>query len=120
MLMHLIKKLYNSTKWSFAGFSFAYKNELAFRLEVWAACILTPLAFYIADNLYQLIWLLVSLHLVLLVEIINTAFEAVVDRIGSEQHQLSKHTKDLGSAAVFYAICIAAVVWAVIIYIKYH
>jgi len=114
--MYVIKKIYNSTKWSFAGFKFAYRNELAFRLEVWTALILTPLAFYIARNQYQLILLLISLHLVLLCELANTAIEAVVDRISADHHLLSKHAKDVGSALVFYAICLAAVVWAIIIY----
>lgn len=117
--MYIIKKLYNSTVWSLSGLFYAFKNELAFRLELCAMVILMPLAFYIANDFNQLLWLLVSLHQVLIVELINTAIEATVDRISTDRHKLAKHAKDVGSAAVFYSLLIAIMVWIVIIYQQY-
>lgn len=114
--MNIFKKLYLSTKWSFAGLAYAYKHELAFRLEVYAALIITPLAIYLAKDLNQFLWLFVSYHLVIVAELINTAIEATVDRISKEHHMLAKHAKDAASAVVFYTIIITVVVWATILY----
>jgi len=114
--MFLIKKLYNSTIWSLSGLAFAFKNELAFRIELVVVLLLTPVAFYVATDLNQLLWLLVSLHQVLIVELINTAIESTVNRIGTDLHILAKHAKDVASAAVFYSVMLALVVWTIVMY----
>lgn len=116
LIKKIIKKLYFATKCSLAGFYYGYKHEFAFRLELYIALILTPLAIYIAKDLNQFLWLFFSYHLVLVAELINTAIEATVDRVGKKDHVLSKHAKDVASSVVFYTIIMAVVVWAVIVY----
>jgi len=115
MSLGLVKKLCCSTVWSLAGFKYAVTHEMSFRLEVILAIALTPLAFLLAIDLNQLLLLIFSLYAVLIVELINTAIEATVDRIGMERNELSKHAKDAGSAAVFLSILLAVLVWGSII-----
>jgi len=105
----------DAAKYSTQGLKAAYKHEEAFRQEVWLAIILLPLAFYFADNGIELALLIGSLLLVLIVELLNSAIEAVVDRIGPEIHELAGRAKDIGSAAVSFALLNVAVIWAAII-----
>lgn len=114
--MKIIKKLYDSTKWSLSGLVYAYKSELAFRLEVFAILVLTPLAIYLATDLNQFLWLFISIHLVVVAELINTAIEATVDMISKKHNMLAKHAKDVASAVVFYTIILAIIIWTVILY----
>ncbi len=93
------------------GFKFLIKSEAAFQQELVLAILLAPLSFLISQSLSELILLLLTLALVLVVEILNTAVEAVVDRIGLEHHELSGLAKDLGSAAVLLSLLFAAGVW---------
>ncbi|WP_028585716.1 diacylglycerol kinase [Desulfogranum mediterraneum] len=97
---------------SLAGLQFAWKSEAAFRQEVLAAAVLTPLAIYLGESGLERSLLLGSLLLVLIVELLNSAVEAVVDRISIEHHPLSGQAKDLGSAAVALAMAHVLVVWA--------
>ena len=105
------KRIINASVYSYHGIKSAYLNEEAFRQEVILLCILTPVAFYFSDTLFQAIILISSLLFVLVVELINSAIEAVVDRISDEQHELSGRAKDMGSAAVFVALIISAGIW---------
>ena len=98
-------------KHSGKGFQFLLKNETAFQQELVLAVLLVPLSFLINETLSELLLLLMTLALVLIVEILNTAIEAVVDRIGLEHHELSGLAKDLGSAAVLLSLLSAAGVW---------
>ena len=98
-------------KHSGKGFQFLLKNETAFQQELVLAVLLVPLSFLINETLSELLLLLMTLALVLIVEILNTAIEAVVDRIGLEHHELSGLAKDLGSAAVLLSLLFAAGVW---------
>lgn len=109
--MKIINKLSNATTWSLSGLGYAYKYELAFKMELFVASILVPTAIILANNFNELLWLLFSICLVLIVELLNSAIEAVVDRVGPEIHDLSKRAKDIGSAAVFCAILFATIVW---------
>ncbi len=93
------------------GFKFLIKSEAAFQQELVLAILLAPLSLLISQSLSELILLLLTLALVLVVEILNTAVEAVVDRIGLEHHELSGLAKDLGSAAVLLSLLFAAGVW---------
>ncbi|MFZ7257073.1 diacylglycerol kinase [Avibacterium avium] len=111
-LTHLIK----STGYSLKGLKSAFKNEAAFRHEVFLACILIPLAFFLADDKIELILMIGSVLLVLAVELLNSAVEAVVDRIGTEHHELSGRAKDQGSAAVFVTLIIVALTWGGILF----
>ncbi|MFM5120530.1 diacylglycerol kinase [Aeromonas veronii] len=86
-------------------------HEAAFRQELLLIVLLMPLAFFVGDGLNQILLLMVISWLVVIVEILNSAIEAVVDRIGSEHHELSGRAKDMGSAAVFIALMLNAIVW---------
>lgn len=113
--MDILKKITNSTKWSVQGLQVAYKRGISFKLEIAVVIVLIPLAIYIAKDLNQFLWLLFSVNLVLIVELINTSIESTVDRISKSKSKLAKDAKDSGSAAVFYAILFAIVVWILII-----
>jgi len=104
-----------AAKYSWQGMVAAYKNEEAFRQETILALALTPIAFFIADTGVELALLLASLILVIVVELLNSGIEAVVDRIGLEKHELSGRAKDIGSAAVFFSLVNVAIVWLCII-----
>jgi len=112
-----VLRFIEAAKYSSQGLKAAYKNEEAFRQEVWLSIILLPLAFIFADTGVQLAILIGSLLLVLIVELLNSAVEAVVDRIGTEHHELSGRAKDIGSAAVSFALANVVVVWACIIFL---
>jgi len=105
-----------AAEYSWHGFKATYRYEEAFRQEVWLSIILTPIAFWIADNGIELALLLGSLILVFITELLNTAVEATVDRISLEKNELSGRAKDIGSAAVFCALSNVAIVWACIIF----
>ena len=93
------------------GFQFLLKSEAAFQQELVLTLLLVPLSFLIKQTLAELLLLLMVLALVLIVEILNTAIETVVDRIGLEHHELSGLAKDLGSAAVLLSLLFAAGIW---------
>ena len=86
-------------------------GEAAFRQEVIAAGLLAPLAFWLGSNWMEVALLLSGVTLVLIVELLNTAIEATVDRVGTEWHVLAKRAKDLGSAAVLLALLLCAGIW---------
>ena len=108
-LMRIIK----ATQCSILGFNAAFKHEAAFRQEVTLVAIMTPIAWLITDTLWGFVGLVVSLLLVLIVELLNTAVEVVVDRISLDHHELSGRAKDLGSAAVTLSLLIVGIVWSV-------
>ncbi|WP_154224276.1 diacylglycerol kinase [Marinicella rhabdoformis] len=112
-----LKQLIKAGQWSVQGLKAAYQNEASFRLEVYLFVILIPLAIWLAESSTQLLLLLGSAWLVLLVEILNSALEAVVDLVcGEEKHKLAGRAKDMGSAAVFLASLLTLATWAVVIY----
>ncbi len=113
MVAQQIRKLYHATAHSLSGLRFMLQ-ERAFRLELLACVILVPLSFLIAKNATQLLFLLVSLVLVLIVETLNSALEAAIDRTSLEKHPLAKRAKDCASAAVFMALINVALVWLVV------
>ena len=106
-----IMRILFAFKHSGKGFQFLLINEAAFQQELVLAVLLVPLSFLIKQTLTELLLLLMVLALVLIVEILNTAIETVVDRIGLEHHELSGLAKDLGSAAVLLSLLFAAGVW---------
>jgi len=114
-----LNRILKATRCSMLGFKAAYKYESAFRQELWLCCLLVPVSLFIATSGVQLGLLIASLILILLVEVINSAIEAIVDRIGLEFHELSGRAKDLGSTAVFLALCIFVVIWAGVIFDNY-
>ncbi|EKK88021.1 prokaryotic diacylglycerol kinase family protein [Vibrio cholerae CP1035(8)] len=101
------------------GFAAAWKNEAAFRQEVTLALPLIALSFFLPVSTIEQVLMVGSLVLILIAELLNSAIEAVVDRIGAERHELSGRAKDIGSAAVFVALCFAAFTWVIILFNTY-
>ena len=110
-----IRRLVNAFGYSMDGFKAAYQHEDAFRQEVWLALVLIPLAFYLEHEALHRILMVGSVILVMIVELLNSAVEAVVDRVSIERHALAKRAKDIGSAAVLLALVDLAVVWGLIL-----
>ena len=110
----LIGHIKNAFKYTFAGLETAWKNELAFRGEVVVAIIMVPLGLWLGRSAVEKALLTASILLILLTELLNSALEAVVDRIGPQKHDLSKRAKDMGSAAAFISMITAALVWIII------
>ncbi|MDX7687034.1 diacylglycerol kinase [Aeromonas caviae] len=110
-----ITRIINATGYSMKGLKSAWINEAAFRQELVLILLLMPLAFWIGDSLNEILLLVCISWLVVIVEILNSAIEAVVDRVGSEHHELSGRAKDLGSAAVFIALTLNALVWGALV-----
>jgi len=106
-----IKHFYCALKWSLYGLRDSYKTESAFRQELFLFLIFFPLAFYIGENNFETALMILTLFLVLIVELINTSIEAAVNRISLEFHELSKKSKDAGSASVFLTILMTAFIW---------
>lgn len=106
-----IKRIINAAGYSWMGFKAAYQHESAFRQELGLFAILTPVALYFGPSSSDKAILIASLIFILLVEILNSAIEAVVDRHGDEIHPLSGRAKDMASAAVFLAFIISGLVW---------
>lgn len=110
-----VKRLGSATRFSMQGLQHAWRGEAAFRFEVILAALMLPVALVLDVAPLERIALVASIFLVLIVELINSAVEAVVDRIGPEHHPLSGRAKDLGSAAVFLALLLALFVWLTIL-----
>lgn len=114
-----LKRIVNAFGYTWLGLRAAYKHEAAFRQEVALAVVLVPLAFWLGKNPIEWILLLSSVVFILVVEILNSAIEAVVDRTGDEPHKLSGRAKDMGSAAVFLAFVILLITWGFIGWAKF-
>lgn len=111
-----LTRVWNAFHYSMAGLAAAYRNEDAFRQEVWLAAVLLPLALWLPVSGVGKALMIASVLLVILVELVNSAVEAAVDRISFEQHHLAKRAKDIGSAAVFVALVNAVVVWGLVLF----
>ncbi|MEO8836588.1 MAG: diacylglycerol kinase [Caldimonas sp.] len=107
-------RLAGALRCSIAGLRHAFRSEAAFRQELLASAVLVPVALLVPVGVVERLLLVLSLLLVLAVELLNSAIEATVDRISAERHPLSGQAKDLGSAAVFVALAMSALCWAVI------
>ncbi|MGR8941673.1 MAG: diacylglycerol kinase [Gammaproteobacteria bacterium] len=110
-----IKRILNACFFSAAGFKAVWIHEEAFRQEVLLFAVTTPLAIWLGQTPIERLLLIGSVLLVLLVELINSAIEAIVDRVGLERHELSGRAKDIGSAAVMLSLVWAAVTWSYIL-----
>lgn len=110
-----VRRLINATRYSKQGFSAAWKTEEAFRQEAILSIIMIPIACLIPVTMVEKLLMIGSVFIVLIVEVLNSAIEAVVDRFGTEIHPLSGKAKDLGSAAVLLALVQCGVVWVVIL-----
>lgn len=111
-----IKRLLLAFTYSINGIKSAFKYEAAFRQEILLALILIPIAFLLEVSQIERILLISPIILVLICEIINSAIEAVVDRIGNEFHELAGRAKDMGSAAVLIALFLTTYIWIEILF----
>jgi diacylglycerol kinase (ATP) len=110
-----LRRVWNAMFYSMDGLRAAYRHEDAFRQEAWLAALLIPLALFLPASGIGHALMIASVLLVLIVELINSAIEAAIDRISLENHSLSKRAKDIGSAAVLIALINVAVTWALIL-----
>ncbi|WP_423905740.1 diacylglycerol kinase [Candidatus Spongiihabitans sp.] len=111
-----LKRIYKALDYSIQGLTTAWQNQAAFRQELFGCAVLIPLALWLAETGLERALLIFVVLLVVLVELLNSAIEAVVDRFGEEQHPLSGNAKDLGSAAVLISIIMALLVWALVLF----
>lgn len=110
-----LKRILNAMGYSISGFKAAYKNEAAFRQIVLINLILIPISFFVDVTRSEHVLLIIVCLFAMIVELFNSAIEAVVDRVSLEKHQLSKNAKDMGSAAQFVALSIIAITWLFIL-----
>lgn len=108
-------RLYDAVGYSLLGYKAGFKNEAAFRQELFLGVLLLPTAIIFAESPVELALLLGSLFLVLIVELLNSGIEAVVDRVSDEHHELSGRAKDLAAAAVMTSLINVIVIWAIIL-----
>ncbi len=111
-----IGRLVGALGYSLQGLKAVFQHEAAFRQEVAISILVVPLALWLGDGAVERALLVGSWWLVLIVEVLNSAIEAVVDRIGPERHELAGRAKDLGSAAVFLSISLAVLTWGLILF----
>jgi len=111
-----LKRIFRATGFSIKGLLSAWKNEAAFRQETVLAGLMLPIVFLLNINTTEQILLIMTVLIVLIVELLNSAIEAVVDRIGDEIHPLSGQAKDIASAAVFVSLLLCALTWAMVIW----
>lgn len=109
-----LKRIFHATIFSASGLRAAWHNESAFRQECVLAVILTPTAFWLGRTAVERSLLIGTVWLVLIVELLNTAVESVVDRVSTDHHELSGRAKDQGSAAVFVSLMLTLLVWGLI------
>ncbi|MDQ7015963.1 MAG: diacylglycerol kinase [Gammaproteobacteria bacterium] len=110
-----LKRILNAGRYSWLGLQAAYRGEAAFRQELWLVLVLAPLALWLGEGGVEKALLLGSLLIVLIVELLNSAIEAVVDRFGDEWHELSGMAKDMGSAAVLLALLLVLLTWGLVL-----
>ena len=110
-----LQRVWRAFHYSLEGFRAAYKCEDAFRQEALLAALLIPVAFFLPVTGVGRALMIASVLLVLIVELVNSAIEATVDRVSLDRHHLSKRAKDIGSAAVFLALSNVVIVWACVL-----
>ncbi len=110
-----LRRVWNAFHYSIDGLTAAYRHEDAFRQELWLTLVAIPLALWLGDSGFERALMIASVLLVLIVELVNSAIEATVDRVSLERHQLAKRAKDIGSAAVLIALINAAAVWGLVL-----
>ena len=110
-----LRRVWNALHYSLDGLQAAYRHEEAFRQEAWLALLMIPLALWLGEGAVERVLMIGSVLLVLIVELVNSAIEATVDRISLERHPLAKRAKDIGSAVVLIALVNLVVVWGLLL-----
>jgi diacylglycerol kinase (ATP) len=116
---NIFRHIQNAVIYSISGLKAAWNNEMAFRIEVIVIALMMPIGVWIGQTAVEWALLIGSSLLILITELLNSAVENVVDRIGTEHHILSKHAKDLGSAAAAVSMLAAVIVWGLIAYERF-
>ncbi len=111
-----LRRIWNALFYSFEGLKEAYRHEDAFRQEVWLAVVLIPLALLLPASGTGKSLMIASVMVVLIVELLNSAVEATVDRVSLENHRLAKRAKDIGSAAVLFSLINVVAVWLLVLF----
>ena len=114
-----IRRVLRAFVYSAQGFGHAWKHEAAFRQEVLLTIVLIPIAVWLGQTIVERALLIGVCFIVLIVEFLNSAIEATVDRFGEERHELSGRAKDLGSAAVFVTLALVLLVWSAVAYQRF-
>jgi diacylglycerol kinase (ATP) len=112
-------RIVDATHYSFRGLRACWRHEAAFRQEVALCMVLTPAAFWLAGSAAEWLHLVTPLFVLLVVELLNSAVESTVDRIGGERHELSGRAKDMGSAAVMIVLVWTACAWGALIWERF-
>ena len=120
MLGLLKRRLVGAGTYSLEGLKACFQHEEAFRVEVVVGLLLCVLSPWVASNILQWALLVSAILLVLIVELLNSGIEAAIDRIGPEQHELSKRAKDIGSAAVMLSLVMLLLVWGSVIVSNFY
>lgn len=113
-------RLIAATRNSFRGIRDAWRHESAFRQDVMLSALLLLLSFWLAQTLVEWLILILPLFLLLIVEILNSAIENAVDRIGEEHHELSGRAKDMASSAVMFCLILIAIVWISMVWSRFY
>jgi diacylglycerol kinase (ATP) len=114
-----IGRIWHATLYSLSGIRAAWEHEAAFRQEVVLSLIMVPAAFWLGGSTVERLMLIGTCLVVLITELLNSAVEAAIDRIGDDQHHLSARAKDMGSAAVFTSLWLAGITWTLIAYDRF-
>jgi diacylglycerol kinase (ATP) len=114
-----LRRIWNAGLYSLAGIRASWKNEAAFRQESLLSLVLIPAAFWYGSTAIERVLLIGSCLIVLIVELLNSAVEATIDRIGGDRHELSGRAKDMGSAAVFISLWAVVMTWGLIGYERF-
>ncbi|HZV37226.1 MAG TPA: diacylglycerol kinase [Pseudoxanthomonas sp.] len=109
------RRIFKATQWSLQGLRAAWLHESSFRLEVYLFIVLAPLAWWLGETAVERALLIGSMLLVLSIELLNSAVEAVIERYGAEHHELAGRAKDMGSAAVFVLMMNVLLCWGLIL-----
>ena len=110
-----IERIVHAAGYSLRGMIAAFRHEAAFRQELVLLLVLLPLAAWLGETAIERAILIASLMLVIIVELLNSAIEAIVDRVGTEHHELSGRAKDIGSAAVFISLVNVVIIWIIVL-----
>ena len=110
-----VKRIFNAFRYSMEGFRQCFMHEEAFRQEIFASVVIVPLGIWLGASGVERALLVGSWITVLIVELVNSALEAVVDRVGLDHHELSGRAKDIASAAVFTSLVFSLLVWALVL-----
>lgn len=119
-MLNIVIKLYRAFHYSMNGLKYAWRSQFAFRIEIILMILATPCAIYLSHSAIELILMLSSLLLLLIMELVNSAIETVVNRIGMEHHELSGLAKDLASAAIFVSGINVMMIWGIILMYNAH